>query len=131
MEIEEIWENDLKRHVMLAQEKIEAIEEEYTKGRYSVVGDLAIKVVEQAIEAHAAKERRHLREHSQRFDFFRRYYGPKRYAQLQLLFRLYEDVGYEGLEPKAGAEKARGLMRELLEEINKRTGIEVWKPRQL
>lgn len=43
-------------HSRLAKEKREAALEEYQRGRYTVVGDLVIKAVEQAIEAAASKE---------------------------------------------------------------------------
>lgn len=41
-------------HAKLVKEKREAAIDEYNKGRYTVVGDLALKAVEQAIEAAAA-----------------------------------------------------------------------------
>ncbi|MGB9759704.1 MAG: hypothetical protein ACP5KW_05390 [Thermoproteota archaeon] len=50
---------DLERHRELAKEKRAATIEEYDKGRYTVVGDLAIKAVEQAIEALASLENMH------------------------------------------------------------------------
>jgi outer membrane protein TolC len=46
----------LEHHLRLSREKRDAALEEYEKKRYTVVGDLAIKAVEQAIEALASLE---------------------------------------------------------------------------
>jgi len=46
-------------HSRLAKEKREAAADEFGKGRYTVVGDLSLKAIEQAIEAAATKEGRH------------------------------------------------------------------------
>lgn len=43
-------------HSRIAKEKKEAALDEYEKDRYTVVGDLAVKAVEQAIEAAASEE---------------------------------------------------------------------------
>jgi hypothetical protein len=50
---------NLEHHCKLAKEKRIAALEEFDKGRYTVVGDLAIKAVEQAIEALASLENLH------------------------------------------------------------------------
>lgn len=123
MNVEEVWKRDFDKHVGLAREKLEAALDEYKKERYSMVGDLAIKAVEQAIEAHAAKHRVHLRDHGPRFEFMKKYYGQKKLADFRYLFDLYGDVGYEGWDPKRGAEKALEIMRDLLNEIEKRGGF--------
>jgi len=54
---------DIRHHSRLAKEKREAAHDEYIKGRYTVVGDLAIKAVEQAIEALASLEGLHFHVH--------------------------------------------------------------------
>ena len=46
---------DVAHHSRLAKEKREAALDEFQKGRYTVVGDLTLKAVEQAVEAAAAK----------------------------------------------------------------------------
>lgn len=46
--------SDVEIHVKAAREKRLATLEEFDKRRYMVVGDLAIKTVEQAIEASAS-----------------------------------------------------------------------------
>jgi hypothetical protein len=46
---------DLEHHRRLAKDKRDAAIEEYDKGRWTVVGDLTIKAVEQAIEALALR----------------------------------------------------------------------------
>lgn len=46
---------DLTHHSRLAKEKREAALDEFKKRRYTVVGDLTLKAVEQAIEAVASQ----------------------------------------------------------------------------
>jgi len=50
---------DERHHSRLAKEKREGALDEYSKGRYTIVGDLALKAVEQAIEAAASVEGKH------------------------------------------------------------------------
>jgi len=124
-------EEDMKRHIQLAKEKFQSTIEAYQKGRYSVVGDEAIKVVEEAIEAHAAKLGDHLRDHAPRFEFFQKYYGPEKHAKLQSLFSAYTGLGYEGWGGKEKAKWTLKTMFELLEAIEKRAGVVVCESKQL
>jgi hypothetical protein len=45
---------DIERHLRIAREKLAALQDAYERHRYTVVGDLAIKVIEQLVEADAA-----------------------------------------------------------------------------
>jgi len=45
---------DSDQHLKLAREKLSALQEAYRRHQHTVVGDLAIKVVEQLVEADAA-----------------------------------------------------------------------------
>jgi len=47
---------DFEKHLSIAREKLSSLKEAYQKRRYTVVGDLAIKVVEQLVEADTARE---------------------------------------------------------------------------
>lgn len=124
-------EEDMERHIQLAKEKLQSTVEAYQKERYSVVGDEAIKVVEEAIEAHAAKLGDHLRDHAPRFEFFRKYYGPEKHAKLQSLFNAYTSLGYEGWGGKEKAEWTVRTMFELLEAIEKRSEVVICESKQL
>jgi len=67
---------DVNHHSRLAREKRAAAYDEYAKGRYIVVGDLAIKAVEQAIEALASLDGLHFHTnprtaHSKRIRWFK------------------------------------------------------------
>ena len=124
-------EKDMEWHIQLAREKLQSVIESYQKERYSVVGDEAIKVVEEAIEAHAAKLGDHLRDHAPRFTFFRKYYGPEKYAKLQSLFNAYTGLGYEGWGGNEKAEWTIKTMFELLEAIEKRLGVVICESKQL
>ena len=51
------------KHLAIAREKMASVNEAYGKKRYTVVGDLATKVVEQIVEADAATASRHFGTH--------------------------------------------------------------------
>ena len=50
---------DFEKHLSITREKLSALKEAYQKRRYTVVGDLATKVVEQLVEADAARDNEH------------------------------------------------------------------------
>jgi len=57
---------DFQKHLELAKEKLDATFKAYQKKQATVVGDLGIKVVEQLIEADAARRREHFGDHQSR-----------------------------------------------------------------
>jgi hypothetical protein len=58
-----------KKHLQIAREKLKAVRDAFDKGLYTVVGDIATKVVEQLIEADAARENIHFGTHRERHQF--------------------------------------------------------------
>jgi len=57
---------DFKKHLSIAKEKLDALTTAYRNGQHTVVGDLGTKVVEQLIEADAARSSRHFGKHIDR-----------------------------------------------------------------
>jgi len=47
---------DFEKHIALAKEKLRVTKEAYTNKNNTVVGDLAVKVIEQLVEADAARK---------------------------------------------------------------------------
>lgn len=114
--------DDLKFHLRAAQEKRLAALGEYEKKRNSVVGDLAIKAVEQAIEVLAASEGKHFHitprsAHSNRIRWIKEKF-PSLSKDLDELWGAYGALGYEGLNGER-AEKAISTMERVFDEIER------------
>jgi hypothetical protein len=118
--------SDVEIHIRAAREKRLAALDEYKKKRYMVVGDLAIKTVEQAVEALAALEGKHFHlvprsAHSQRVRWIKEKF-PSLSKDVDELWGAYGALGYEGIDGER-AEKAVAAMERVLGEIERKTGI--------
>jgi hypothetical protein len=117
---------DTLHHSRLAREKREAALEEYSKGRYTVVGDLVIKAVEQTIEAAASKEGLHFHlnpktAHARRIKWTKQKF-PETSADLDIVWGAYGDLGYDGLNGKRAREAVEAMER-IINEIKSRAGV--------
>ncbi|MEM2959292.1 MAG: hypothetical protein QW261_13420 [Candidatus Jordarchaeaceae archaeon] len=117
---------DLLHHSRLAKEKREAALEEHDRGRYTVVGDLVIKAVEQAIEAAASKEGIHFHlnpktAHARRIRWTKQKF-PEIAADLDIVWGAYGDLGYDGLNGKRAQEAVKAMER-IINEIENKAGI--------
>jgi hypothetical protein len=118
--------SDVEIHVKAAREKRLASLDEFEKRRYMVVGDLAIKTVEQAIEALAALEGRHFHlhprsAHSGRLRWIKEKF-PSLSKDLDELWGAYGALGYEGINGER-ARKVVDAMERVLDEIERKTRI--------
>ena len=117
---------DFKHHSKLAKEKREAAHDEYREGRYTVVGDLAIKAVEQAIEAIASLEGIHFHTHPRTVHARRIRWLKTKFPHLSkyidMLWGAYGTLGYEGADGDR-AEKALEAMEVILNELEKESGL--------
>lgn len=118
--------SDVEIHVKAAREKRLATLEEFEKRRYMVVGDLAIKTVEQAIEASAASEGKHFHlqprsAHSNMQRWVKEKF-PSLSKDLDELWGAYGALGYEGINGER-AKKAVEAMERVLDEIERETRI--------
>jgi len=94
--------SDAELHIKAAREKRLAALEEFDKRRYMVVGDLALKAVEQAIEALAALEGLHFHmhprsAHSRRLRWVKEKF-PSLSKDVDELWGAYGALGYEGID---------------------------------
>ncbi|MCS7096808.1 MAG: hypothetical protein RMK50_07110 [Nitrososphaerota archaeon] len=117
---------DSEIHVKVAREKRAAALDEYGKGRFTVVGDLAIKAVEQAIEALAALEDLHFHLHPRSAHAGRLRWVKERFpwvsADVDELWGAYGALGYGGIN----GERARRViecMERVLGEFERRAGV--------
>jgi|SRR4030042_5823363 len=118
--------SDVEVHIKAAREKRLAALDEYEKHRYMVVGDLAIKSVEQAIEALAALEDEHFHEfprsaHSNRMRWIKKKL-PSLSKDIDELRGAYGTLGYEGINGER-AKKAIAAMERVMDEIERETHI--------
>lgn len=116
--------NDVEVHVKAAREKKLAALDEFDKKRYIVVGDLAIKTVEQAIEALAALEgvhfHLHLRSaHRERLRWVKEKF-PFLSKDVDELWGAYGALGYEGIDGER-AKKVVECMERVLGEFESKT----------
>lgn len=112
--------DDSGLHARICKEKAAAAKEELKRGRPSAVGDLAIKAVEQAIEAAASLEGLHFhteprRAHSERTKWAKRKF-PGVSKDLDELWGAYGALGYEGVDGDR-ASKAVGAMQRVIDAI--------------
>lgn len=117
---------DEKHHSLLAKEKRAGAVHEFSGRRYTNVGDLALKAVEQAIEACASRENLHFHTqprsaHAKRGEWLKRNF-PELAKPFNTLWGLYGDLGYNGLNGER-AEKAIEEMERILDVIQGKTGI--------
>jgi hypothetical protein len=118
--------SDIEAHTKAAREKRLAALDEYEKKRYMVVGDLAIKTVEQAIEALAALEGEHFHllprsAHSNRIRWIKKKL-PSLSKDVDELWGAYGALGYEGINGER-AKRAIAAMERVLNEIERTTHI--------
>jgi len=118
--------SDSETHTKAAREKRLAALDEYEKKRYVVVGDLAIKTVEQAIEATAASEGKHFHSHpksahSNRIRWIKKKL-PTLSKDIDELWGAYGALGYEGINGER-AKRAIAAMERVLNEIERTAHI--------
>lgn len=117
---------DEAHHLRLAKEKREAALDEFSKGRYTVVGDIVLKAVEQAIEAIASREGKHFHvnprmAHALRVKWAKENF-PEISADLDVVWSAYGDLGYDGLDGNRAREAVEAMER-IVGEIEKKSGI--------
>jgi hypothetical protein len=118
--------SDIEIHVKATREKRLAALDEYEKERYMVVGDLAIKTVEQAIEALASLEGKHFHllprsAHSNRMRWIKERL-PSLSKDVDELWGAYGALGYEGIDGER-AKKALAAMERVLDGIEREAHV--------
>ncbi|MCS7365355.1 MAG: hypothetical protein NDF54_07965 [archaeon GB-1867-035] len=117
---------NFEHHLRLAREKRSAALDEFEKRRYTVVGDLVLKAIEQIIEAIASKEGLHFHlnprtAHARRTRWAKEKF-PSIAGDLDIIWGAYGDLGYDGLNGKR-AKEAIEAMERIINEIEKEIGI--------
>jgi len=120
--------DDSAFHIRLAKEKRGGALREFSVGAHSNSADLALKAVEQAIEAVAAKSDIHFHVRPRAAHVERRNWVRENMPQvldyLSVLWDAYGRLGYGGADGER-ARKAIEAMESALNEISKGSGIEL------
>lgn len=114
----------LNKHLDLAREKLKAATEAYHKKQSTVVGDLGTKVVEQLVEADAAKNNEHFGDHQSRHEYSNKNFPREINAAMRKIWFAYGDLGYDGVNGKRAKEVMDNL-KIIIEFFEKRLGVKI------
>ena len=98
-----------KKHLNIAKEKLSALVTAHDRKQHTVVGDLGTKVVEQLIEADAARESRHFGTHANRHNYANKKFTPEVNKAMKRIWFAYGDLGYDGVNGRRVKEVIRNL----------------------
>jgi len=120
----------IREHIRLAEENLNGAREEYRSSRYSNVGLLALRSLEQMVEACAARENLHFHQHPRTAHQNRRRWLRSRHPDLtkawDQLWSIYGALGYGGVNGER-AEQALKILDRFLQELKIREKIELGK----
>jgi len=88
------------KHIELAKEKLRATLDSYEKRQHTVIGDIATKVVEQLIEADAARNNQHFGDHKSRHNYSNIKFSSEVNHAMRKIWFAYGDLGYDGINGK-------------------------------
>jgi hypothetical protein len=100
---------DFEKHLSIAKEKLSALATAYGKKQHTVVGDLGTKVVEQLIEADAARAKRYFGTHAERHGYANAQFGTEINKVMKRIWFAYGDLGYDGVNGGRAREVVRNL----------------------
>jgi hypothetical protein len=100
---------NFQKHLSLSQEKLRAAANAYANKRMTVVGDLGTKIVEQLIEADAARNNVHFGDHKSRHEYSNKTYPAEINRAMRKIWFAYGDLGYDGINGKRAKEVVDNL----------------------
>ena len=120
--------DDTTRHINIAEENLKGAVDELNNKRFTNVGLLSLRAMEQMIEACASKEGLHFHEqprtaHKNRRNWLKNHHRDLLEAWDQL-WGIYGALGYGGLNGER-AKQALEILKECLTELGKREKIAV------
>ncbi len=115
---------DYQKHIGMAREKLKAVRTAFKERQHTVVGDLCTKVVEQLVEADAARENTHFGTHLERHQFSESRYPREINTAMKKVWFAYGDLGYDGLNGDR-AKKAIANLNKILRYFEKQFGEQI------
>jgi hypothetical protein len=112
---------EFEKHLGIAKEKLSALVSAYERKQHTVVGDLGTKVVEQLVEADAARSGKHFGTHAERHDYANKEFPSKINKMTKRIWFAYGDLGYDGVNGERAKEIVRNL-NQILEFFEERFG---------
>ena len=120
--------SDTTRHVNITEENLKGALDELKNKRFSNVGLLSLRALEQMIEACASKEGLHFHEHPRTAHKNRRNWLKTHHPDLldiwDQLWGIYGALGYGGLNGER-AKQALVILKECLTELSRREKIAI------
>jgi hypothetical protein len=115
---------DYQKHFELAKEKYEATITAYRNKQSTVVGDLGTKVVEQLVEADAARKGEHFGDHQSRHEYSNENFPAEINKAMRKVWFAYGDLGYDGIN----GERAKAVidnLKVIIEFFEKRFEVKI------
>lgn len=117
---------DFQKHMKLAKEKLEATFSAYFNKQMTVVGDLGTKVVEQLIEADAARNNEHFGDHRSRHEYSKKTFPSEINKAMRKIWFAYADLGYDGVNGKR-AKVVVDNLKMIVKFFENRFGIKIYE----
>jgi len=117
---------DFQKHIELAKEKLKITLTAYYGLQFTVVGDLGVKVVEQLVEADAARNNEHFGDHQSRHEYSNKNFPFKINKAMRKIWFAYGDLGYDGINGK----RAKAVIDNLdiiITFFEKRFGLKIYE----
>ena len=115
---------DFQKHIELAKEKLKATINAYRNKQSTVVGDLGVKVVEQLVEADAARNNEHFGDHKSRHEYSNKNFPPEINSAMRKIWFAYGDLGYDGINGKR-AKAVIDNLKIIIEFFESRLGVKI------
>jgi len=115
---------DFQKHLKLAKEKLKATINAYHNKQSTVVGDLGTKVVEQLVEADAARNKEHFGDHQSRHEYSNKNFPSEINKAMRKIWFAYGDLGYDGVNGKR-AKQVIDNLKIIAEFFEKRFGEKI------
>lgn len=117
---------DFQKHLELAKEKFQATINAYNNKQSTVVGDMGTKVVEQLVEADAAKQGEHFGDHQSRHEYSNKNFPAEINKAMRKIWFAYGDLGYDGINGKR-AKAVIDNLKIIIEFFEKRFGVKIYE----
>jgi len=117
---------DFQKHLELVKEKLRVTITAYDNKQSTVVGDLGTKVVEQLVEADAARNNIHFGDHQSRHEYSNKNFPAEINKAMRKIWFAYGDLGYDGINGK----RAKSVMDNLniiIEFFEKRFEVKIYE----